>query len=134
MSCLSWNCRGAGDPRTVRELEALVKANSPKIIFLAETRQRGARLGHLRWRLGLKNFVAVDSVGKSGGLDVFWHESVDVTLKRYSQRIMDLEVKLFQEAPTWRLTFVYGEPRVKDRKHMWELLMRLKNFLIYLGW
>ncbi|RLM70126.1 hypothetical protein C2845_PM17G06640 [Panicum miliaceum] len=64
----------AGEPRTVRELEALVKANSPKIIFLAETRQRGVRLSHLRWRLGLKNFVAVDSFGKSGGLAVFWHE------------------------------------------------------------
>lgn len=83
---------------------------------------------YLRWRLGLKNFVAVDCVGKSGGLAVFWHESVEVTLRRYSQRFIDLEVKLQPSAPIWRLTFVYGEPRVEDRKHMWELLMRIIFF------
>lgn len=41
---------------------------------------KGDRVSNLRWRLGLKHCITVDSVRSGGGLALFWHESVDVTL------------------------------------------------------
>ena len=79
MNLFSWNCRGLGLPRTVQELVALVRAKSPMLVFLSETRMKGSRVANLRWRLGLKHCITVDSVGTGGGLALFWHESVDVS-------------------------------------------------------
>jgi hypothetical protein len=33
---------------------------------------------NLKWRLGLKNAVGVDSIGQGGGLVLLWHESLEV--------------------------------------------------------
>lgn len=78
MNTLSWNCRGVGLPWTVQELVALVRAKSPRLVFLSETRTSGTRVANLRWRLGLKNCIAVDSSGTGGGLALFWSEEVAV--------------------------------------------------------
>ncbi|TVU06561.1 hypothetical protein EJB05_49782, partial [Eragrostis curvula] len=40
---MSWNCRGLGLPRTVQELTTLVRAKSPKLVFICETRRSGKR-------------------------------------------------------------------------------------------
>ena len=40
MNCLSWNCRGLGNPQTEDELVALVTAKDPKIVFLMETKAK----------------------------------------------------------------------------------------------
>lgn len=36
MSILSWNCRGLGNPRSVRDLHLLVKEKRPNLLFLME--------------------------------------------------------------------------------------------------
>jgi len=64
--------------------------------------------------------------GLSGGLALFWDESIYVQLLSLGKRHIDI---LIRESPTdqmWRATFVYGEPRVENRKHMWDLLRRLR--------
>ena len=38
MSCLSWNCRGLGNPQTVDELVTLVGKKDPNVVFLMETK------------------------------------------------------------------------------------------------
>ena len=53
-----------------------------KIVFLCETRRRSAKLNYLRWKLGLRNYVGVDSDCLSGGLALFWHESLQVCLRK----------------------------------------------------
>jgi hypothetical protein len=58
----------------------LFEQKSPKLLFLAETRRSEKRACHLRWRLGLKNYVGVDSVGHASGLVLFWHEVAEVEL------------------------------------------------------
>ena len=109
MNLLSWNCRGLGLFRTVQELVALVGANSPRLVFLYETRMSGVRAENLRWRLGLKHVVAVDSTGTGGGLASYWHESVDVYLIKKHRCFINVHVRESSSSPRFRITFVYGE-------------------------
>ena len=76
MNCIGWNCHRAGNAATVHELGVLQRTHQVKVIFLCETRQSCDRMKRLRNRLGLKAFVGVDCNGLSGGLALFWHESV----------------------------------------------------------
>jgi hypothetical protein len=80
---------------------------------------------NLRWRLGLKHAIAVDSTGTGGGLALFWHESIDVHLIEMHRQFIDVHVRESSTSPRFRITFVYGEPRTEDRHLMWELMRRL---------
>uniref|UniRef100_A0A453IQP4 Endonuclease/exonuclease/phosphatase domain-containing protein n=2 Tax=Aegilops tauschii subsp. strangulata TaxID=200361 RepID=A0A453IQP4_AEGTS len=126
MNILAWNCRGVGNRRTVREVLALVKANDPKLVFLSETRQDVAKVEKLKWRLGLKGFHGVSSNGKSGGLALFWDESLSVTVLDACCHYIDVRVDDVGGGTSWIGTFVYGEPRVENRQAMWDHLVRLR--------
>jgi hypothetical protein len=116
---MAWNCRGTGLSRTVHELSALVRANNLSLLFLCETHNSASRVANLRWRLGLKHCIAVDSDGRSGGLALFWHESVEVKLMEKNFRYIDVSTRLSSTDPWFRITFVYGEPRTELRRRMW---------------
>jgi hypothetical protein len=96
MNTLCWNCRGTGLSRIVQELVTLVRVNCPSLVFLCETRNSENRVANLRWRLGLKNCIAVDSDGRSGGLALFWHESVEVNLLEKNSRYIDVSSRITQ--------------------------------------
>jgi hypothetical protein len=81
----------------------------------------------LRHRLGLNGFEGFSSDGFSGGLALFWHESICVEVQAMNNRYIDANVRESPSAPQWRLTCVYGEPRVEDRHLMWDALRNLKN-------
>jgi hypothetical protein len=72
MSCICWNCRGAGGTSTIHELVSLTQSVRPSLVFfLCETRQNKDKVRRLRNRLGLRGFAGVNSVGLSGGLPSF---------------------------------------------------------------
>jgi endonuclease/exonuclease/phosphatase family metal-dependent hydrolase len=96
-------------------------------VFLCETRQNKNKVHRLRHRLGLKGFAGVSSDGQSGGLALFWHESLDVEIKIINERIIDACVRVSLSSEPWRLTCIYGEPRVENRHRMWEALRGLKE-------
>lgn len=64
----------------------------------------------LRWRLGLRGFEGVASDGKSGGLALFWHESLDVEVWGKSNWYIDVCVRGRLNDHPWRATFVMGNP------------------------
>jgi hypothetical protein len=80
----------------------------------------------IRGRLGLKGFVGCDSNGRSGGLALFWHEQLVVDVQEVTERYIDLHIQLNQHELRWRMTCIYGEPRVKNRQLMWDKLRALK--------
>jgi hypothetical protein len=67
------------------------------------------------------------SDGNSGGIALFWDESLSVTLLGICNRLIDVQSQENPSDPPWRFSFIYGEPRVEDRKQMWELLQRIKD-------
>lgn len=125
MNALAWKCRGSGNSRTVHELCGFVKAHNPKFVFLSDTRMSTSRVRNLCWRLGLRNCLAEASVGLSGGLALFWDEFVDVSLLSQGERYIDVLIKEDPDQTPWRVTFVYGEPRVENRRCMWNLMRDL---------
>lgn len=80
MNTLAWNCRGLGNSRTIHDLCDLVKSLHAKIVFLSDTRMSASRVSNLRWRLGFRNCLPVSSSGLSGGLALFWDDSIKVNL------------------------------------------------------
>lgn len=110
MNTLAWNCRGVGNSRTVQDLCGLVKSLHPKLVFLSETRMSASRVSNLRWRLGFRNCISVSSDGMSGGLALFWDESVTVSLLSQDSRYIDVLVKESQNDAPWRATLCMGNP------------------------
>ena len=93
MNAIVWNCRGVGSSRTVRDLDALVRSHNPKLVFLSETMISESRVKSLRWRLGLKGCLAVDSHGKRGGIALFWDENILIDLLSMGDRYIDVSVR-----------------------------------------
>jgi hypothetical protein len=117
MNCCGWSCRGIGNAATVHDLCVLQRTHRFRLIFLCETRQKSDRVR----RLGLRGFEGVDSDAMSGGLVLFWHESVHVEIREANSRFIDAFVCFSAEEPLFHATFVYGEPRVENRHRMWLL-------------
>ena len=89
MSCLTWSCRGLGNPCTVRELRDLIRAKDPSVVFLAETWADEARLKDLQRNLAFDNLHFVDRINRGGGLALFWKSSVDLQVQTSSRNHID---------------------------------------------
>ncbi|KAF2950753.1 hypothetical protein DAI22_01g209766 [Oryza sativa Japonica Group] len=97
------------------ELVRLVRMYSPRLVFLSATRQDQERVQGLRWRLGLKNCLALKGEGSGGGVALIWDETLSVHLLSMSCRYIDVLISEANSGFQWRGTFVYGEPRMQDR-------------------
>lgn len=69
----------------------------------------------------------MDSGGLSVGLALYWHESCTVDILDKDDRYIDVAVKISDSNEQWRLTCVYGEPRVENRHLMWTKLQNLST-------
>src|SRR4051812_2648157 len=106
MSFLVWNCCGAGKPATVRELRDTSKQFFPTFICILETQIDATRVESMTPFLGFSNSYAVSSTGRTGGLGVFWNNSIKVEIIGHSQYHIDTIVGE-SDAEQWRQTFDY---------------------------
>jgi exonuclease III len=124
MNCLFWNCRGAGDAATVKEIKNLVLQYAPRVLCLVETQLDKSRLANLARPFGYDNCYAVSSEGRSGGLAMYWNNPLGLDLQSFSKNHIDMKV-LDADKDPWRLTCIYGEANRTHRHHTWELLSLL---------
>ncbi|XP_031124183.1 uncharacterized protein LOC116026896 [Ipomoea triloba] len=124
MSTLSWNCRGLGNPRTVREVVDLVSRKKPEFVFLMETKAARIHAERLRVRLGFEGLFYVDSVGRSGGLALLWRKNNTTRLLSFSRNHVDIEVSV-AGLGAWRMTGFYGFSERGRRSGSWDLLRTL---------
>lgn len=73
----------------------------------------------------MRGFDGVNSNGNSGGLALYWHETLSVDVVFSNERCIDAHIRAGPDEAPWRLTCVYGEPRVEDRHLMWSLMQDL---------
>ncbi|XVF87929.1 hypothetical protein PTKIN_Ptkin19aG0008200 [Pterospermum kingtungense] len=70
---------------------------------------RLSKLENLKRRCNMYGLMAVDAIGRSGGLAMMWKEDIDLKLMSYLKFHIDMEVADNQHNE-WRLTGFYGEP------------------------
>ena len=128
MNILCWNCRGLGNPRTVHELTKLVKCYKPLMLFLCETKRKSSDMERLRVTWGFDCCMAVDAIGKGGGLALLWMHEARVEVLSYSNNHIDSKVGYPTRSRKWRFTGFYGFPSTRDRWKSWKLLRKLDEF------
>ena len=127
MSSFCWNCRGAGKAATVRELRDFAKKFTPTVLCIVETQVKGARVEALANTLGYDNAYAIDSQGRSGGIGIFWNNTINVEI--LGDSVYHIDAKVVEEGKDpWRLTCVYGEAQTQLRHQTWDLLKGLASF------
>lgn len=70
MRLISWNIRGLEKPQNVNWLRNKVRANSPQILFLIETKLCSKKMEKVRLKYGFKTGIDVGAVGSKGGLSL----------------------------------------------------------------
>ncbi|CAN0898611.1 hypothetical protein LINGRAHAP2_LOCUS19804 [Linum grandiflorum] len=68
MTMIRWNCRGIGQPLTIKHLRRLVRRLMPEILFLMETKHRSAFMEDKRISFNFANGFCVDSDNNAGSL------------------------------------------------------------------
>ena len=71
MSCLSWNCRGLGNPQTEDELVAMVRNKDPKLVFFMETKVDKVVLERIGRMIQFSNLFVVPRHNTRGGLALY---------------------------------------------------------------
>ena len=83
MRIISWNCRGIGNPWSVRALHDMVRRWKPKIVFLMETKSKAKRMEKIKNKIGFANGLIVPSRGRSGGVALLWTREVNLDINNY---------------------------------------------------
>ena len=70
MSFLVWNYHGLGNLRIGKELEVVVRAKDPSVMFIVEIWANEIRLKEVQWNLDFENLFFVERNNRGGGLDI----------------------------------------------------------------
>ena len=96
------------------------------ILCLVETQLPKNRVEGLRFSLGFDFSFGVGSSGRSGGICIFWKNSMDVSIKNFSRYHVDAWVKEPLKEQ-WRLSCFYGEANRSLRYKTWDMMTRLRG-------
>ena len=123
----SWNCRGLGNPQSVRALHDIVQRWKPKIVFLMETKSKVKHMEKIKNRVDFANGLIVPSQGRSGGVALFWTRDINLEIKSFSGNHIDAIVREADNNFLWRITGFYGHPETHRRYDSWRLLAFLHS-------
>jgi hypothetical protein len=98
------------------------------MVFLMETKLKAPRIEAIKSRVGYGSVFVVDSVGRSGGLALFWSNDFMVNIQNYSRYHINAVVTMGVEKISWKFTGFYGHPEAVRRKESWSLLRHLSSF------
>src|ERR1044072_1533334 len=129
MNLLSWNCRGLPAPATMRELKELRMKLQPTIVFLMETRAPLVRVEKVRNELNYPNGFCVEAAGISGGLGLFWNNTVAIEIMESNQNYIHTRIEDRSNATEWFCTFTYANPVFSQRRHLWARISSLYTSL-----
>ena len=127
MSLLSWNCRGLGNPRTVKALQKVINQQDPILVFLMETKISEEKAVSVRDKCNFSHSWVVPSAGRSGGLALFWKDGIEVEILDADHSHIDTLVKGGVSMNWWHLTGFYGAPETSRREESWALLKLIRD-------
>lgn len=123
MHLLIWNCRGALSPNFHSIVNDMVRAHSPAIMILTETKVGGERAKCIVDRLPFDGVICANTLGLSGGLWVIW-DSAQVEVSELSTMEQEIHTVVTPRHSNtqWLLSAVYAGPRYAERRLLWENL------------
>ncbi|XP_021771837.1 uncharacterized protein LOC110735976 [Chenopodium quinoa] len=124
MSTLCWNCRGLASLRAVRELRMWCSSLVPDILFLSETKVNKSIVENNKISFNFPYSFGVSSIGRSGGLCIYWRDCIDFTLVSFSQNHICGDVK-HESGVSWRFVGLYGWPEASNKHKTWSLIRQL---------
>ncbi|KAF8107891.1 hypothetical protein N665_0116s0096 [Sinapis alba] len=120
MNTIAWNCQGAGASLTKEHLHELFHCFRPRFLFLSETKSNQSFLQDVQVSFGYDQVYTVEPCGRSGGLALFYMDDPFVFVLYADEHMIDIKSTL--EGYTIYMTFVYGDPVIKDCDLVWERL------------
>ncbi|KAL5566082.1 hypothetical protein UlMin_029246 [Ulmus minor] len=124
VNILVWNVRGLGNTRTFQILRDHVQQLCPSLVFLSKTLCSKSYLEQIRVKLNFSGMVTWEKEGRSGGLCLFWTDSIDVHLLTGSKGHIDAIISSHDNS-NWRFTGMYDNPYTTLRTQFWDLIKRL---------
>ncbi|KAM2763440.1 hypothetical protein PS2_015047 [Malus domestica] len=120
MKIITWNCQGIKGDLTVDNLLEQNRLHTPDMVILLETKNKSRSFAHLKMRLGMEHWFAVEPHGIGGGLCVFWRDATSVVLMKSEDFLVEL--KLWDEKMNcnWRLFAIYASTDDKKRREQWQ--------------
>ncbi|GLT61462.1 hypothetical protein SLA2020_341660 [Shorea laevis] len=81
----------------------------------------------LRRQLRFSNRLYVEPQGSSGGLALWWDETVNLSIFSFDRFFFDGCCSVAGSDTSWHFTFVYGEPNIQLRRPMWTRVMEMRR-------
>ena len=129
MNILAWNCQGLGVALTARNLKQECFRKKPHMVFLMETKQKPRYMRKLRRRCGFNEEWLVDPVGLSGGLTIWWVDTIQVNILFSSSNILHTRIDSGDLASPSYITFIYGPPNEEERSLCWQEVRRIGSYI-----
>ncbi|KAA3470354.1 reverse transcriptase [Gossypium australe] len=123
---MCWNCRGLGNPATVRELKQPIVADASNIVCLSETKIKVNSISRVTSICRMEGCLAVSAEGKSGGLALMWKEGAKFSIQSYSKFHIDSLVGL-DDGTDLRFTGFYGHSDLALRNQASDMLRRTNS-------
>ena len=96
----------------------------PNLYFLMETKSDVDYGKKLACRWGFNYCDGVASVGRSGGILLFWDDTINVTIKFMNKNIIYAYVTDHHHNNFW-LACLYGHPEAHLRQNVWNQLIEI---------
>ncbi|KAF7826560.1 reverse transcriptase [Senna tora] len=113
--------------RGVLELADLCIRHKPSLLFLMETKARKNKVEFLRRKLRFDKVFVVEAIGRSGGLALFWKNSVVLQVMDSCANFIHTAIQLSSQGQVFLMTFMYGHPDFSDRRHLWPIISNLNH-------
>ncbi|KAA3472916.1 reverse transcriptase [Gossypium australe] len=81
-----------GSPRAIRRLRYMLRLQNPQMVFFMETKICRGRMERIRHQCRYVKGIEVDLEGTRGGLCLAWKQGVNVTLRQFSKRHIDVVI------------------------------------------
>lgn len=127
MAIVSWNVRGLNGEEAMRQVKLLTKYHKPDLIFLMETKLTEGKVETICNRLGFDHGYEVPRAGLGGGIMIIWKEKVEVIYLSSSHNHFSCFVRWDYQQRSWHFCGFYGDPKVTNRHHTWDLLQKLRT-------
>ncbi|GMJ01992.1 hypothetical protein HRI_003868400 [Hibiscus trionum] len=128
---LFWIIQGALDPNFFRYLMLIVRQQHLDLIGLFEPRVSGDMADDLIRRTRFDYSYQVEANGFSGGLCIFWKETMKFDVMAVSNQFVHGIVSPDSGAPRFFVTFTYGSLNATICKSLWCQLVALESDV---GW